>query len=102
MLLRSVFAFAGSPQKRFSRFDFVCLRCCPKNLLWGVLVFFVAYVLFLFGAELEVGDGSYEGINTESKGSEPEIRAGSAGVSFGLKTGMVDDDTADPTEEEGK
>mgnify|MGYP003294677956 FL=1 len=67
-----------------------------------LLVFFVAYVLFLFGAELEVGDGSYEGINTESKGSEPEIRAGSAGVSFGLKTGVVDDDTADPTEEEGK
>ena len=64
-----------------------------------LLVLFITYVLFLCGVELKLVDHCNEGINTECKTGEPEICAGSAGVAFGLKTGMVNDYTAYPTEE---
>lgn len=65
-------------------------------------VLFITYVLFLCRVELKLVDHCNEGINTERKTGEPEICAGSAGVAFGLKTGMVNDDTAYPIEEENK
>lgn len=76
-----------------------------KSALWGGfvfvgnLVFFVTDVLFLSGIELELVNKCYDSVNTAGKGAEPEICAGSAGVSFGLKTGVIDDDGTDPTEE---
>lgn len=61
------------------------------------LVLFVAYVLCVCGVKLEVADRSNEGVNAESKGREPEVCRSSAGVAFGLKSGVIDDDTADPS-----
>ena len=65
-------------------------------------VLLVTDVLILSGIEEEVADGSNEGVNTKSDVSEKEIRPRSGGKAFGLQLGVVDDDAADPTKEEGQ
>lgn len=66
------------------------------------LCLFVANVLFVSGIELEVADRSNEGVNTKSEECEPEVSTGSAGIAFGLKTGVIDNDATNPTKEESE
>ena len=61
-----------------------------------------ADVLFLGGIEGQVADSGNQAINTQGHYGQPEICTGSAGVALGLKLSVVDDNAANPTQEEGQ
>ena len=67
---------------------------------FSLLVFEIADILFLGRIKEKVADRSNERINTQSKISKDEVRPSSGGVAFGLQRSVVDNQTADPTEEE--
>ena len=67
-----------------------------------ISVLLVADVVGLCRIEEQVADGSDQGVNAKGDNRGPEVSAGSAGVAFGLQVGMVDDEAADPTQEESQ
>ena len=67
-----------------------------------LLILLVADVTISSGIEEQVADGSDQGVNAKGNHCGPEVSAGSAGVAFGLQAGMVDDEAADPTQEESQ
>ena len=67
-----------------------------------ILALEVTDVLFLGRIKEKVADRSNEGVDTEGDGAENEVSPRSGGVAFGLEGGVVDDNAANPTEEEGK
>ena len=66
------------------------------------LVLLVTDVLFLIRIKSQVADGCNKSIDAESDDGKENVRSGSAGVSFRLQRGMVDDETTNPTQEESK
>ena len=67
-----------------------------------MLVLLVADVLFLSRIEEQVADRSDQTVNSPSNSGEENVAAGSGGVAFGLEGRVVDDQAADPTQEEGQ
>ena len=66
------------------------------------LVLLVTDTLFLCGIEEQVADSGNQRINTKGKVCEEEVCQSSGGVALGLKAAVVNDDTADPAQEEGQ
>ena len=66
------------------------------------LVLLVTDVLCLCGVEHEVADGSNQRVNTEGQVCEDEVCPGSGGPAFRLQGSVVDDNAADPAQEEGQ
>ena len=58
--------------------------------------------VLLAGSEGDVADAGNGRIDAEGEEAQPEIGAGAALIAFGAQIGMVDDDAADPAEEECK
>ena len=66
------------------------------------LVLLVTDISFLGRIKEQVADSGNQTVNTKGNVGKEEIRQGSGGVALGLKVGVVDDDTADPAQEEGQ
>ena len=66
------------------------------------LVLLVADVSFLSGIENQVADGSNQGVDTAGDVTQNQVCPSSGGVACGLQGGMVDDQAADPAQEEGQ
>ena len=76
------------------------LRC--EYVLKYRSVLLVADVLCLGGVKDQVADGSDQRIKSEGEVGKNEVSPRSGGESFGFERGMVDDNAADKSEEEGQ
>ena len=65
-----------------------------------LLVFLIADVLGLGGVKGQVANGGNQAIDAKGNQGEEDVGAGSAGVSLRLEAGVIDNDTADPAQEE--
>lgn len=74
------------------------LRRREAPLLRG-LVFGVANVFRFCGVKGEVGYGSNQPVNAKRDDREEDIGRCSAGISLGLQSAVVDDQTTDPSKE---
>ena len=52
--------------------------------------------------EEQVADGSHQTVNAKGDHGQENVGKSSGGVAFGLERGVIDDQTADPAEEEGQ
>ena len=66
------------------------------------LTLYVTDVAGLRGIEGQVADGSNQRINVEGDVTQDEVQPGSGHPTLGLQRSAVDDDAADPTQEEGQ
>ena len=62
---------------------------------------FVADVLFLCRIKEQIADGRNQTVDTKGDHGQKDVRAGSGSIALGLERGVVDDQTADPTQEKG-
>ena len=63
---------------------------------------FVADVLFLCRIKEQIADGRNQTVDTKGDHGQKDVRAGSGSIALGLERGVVDDQTADPTQEKGE
>lgn len=83
-------AMRGSPPERFT----------GQSGLSRVLL--VADVLVLGGVEGQVADGSHDLVNSAGYDCEQDVAAGTGRPTLCLQGRVVDDETSDPSEEEGQ
>lgn len=68
----------------------------------GTLILDVSDV-FRFGRiKYQVADGSHDAVNAERHNGQQQIASGAGGVALRLQRRMVDDETADPIQEESQ
>ena len=66
------------------------------------LTLLVADVLGLGSVKEQIADGCNQRINVEGDVTQDEVQPGSGHPTLGLQRSAVDDDAADPTQEEGQ
>ena len=65
-------------------------------------VLLVTDISGLRGIEEEVADGGNQTVDAEGDCGQQDVSTGSAGETLGLQGSVVDDQAADPTQEEGE
>ena len=65
-----------------------------------LLAFLIADIFGLSGIEGQVANGGNQAIDAKGNHGEEDVGAGSAGVSLRLEAGVIDNDAADPPQEE--
>ena len=91
--------FVFSRENRKSLFDH---RGSFIILFFVFLFLQITDVLFLVGIKEEVADGSNQGIDPHGKEAKEEIQTGSGSKTIRPQRRVVDDQAANPTQQEGQ
>ena len=65
-------------------------------------ILLIADILFLSGVKGQIADRSNQAVDAEGDRGQEEVSAGSAGETLRFQGRVIDDQAADPTQEEGQ